>query len=138
MSTIAQRNLNNHSLGMAGLQEFGALIKRARDAKGLTQAAAGQLLGRPHTFLVRLERGENSNPPDPQTFHDLGKLLGLSPREMLESLGYLFPEAQEPGVAYVIREGDPRVEVLAMLEDASPAKLETIRQLVKVLSAQLP
>lgn len=122
---------------MAGLDEFGALIKRARLNKGLTQDEAAQLLRRPHTFLVRIENGRNSNPPDPRTFHDLGRLLDLAPREMLEALGYLDPEAHEPGVAHVIREGDPLAEIVAMLEGAGPHDLALVKQFVMVLMGSL-
>ena len=67
MSTIAQRTLNNHDWRMAGMGEYGALVKSAREQRGMTQDEVARKMGRPHTFLVRIEKGSNSNPPDPET-----------------------------------------------------------------------
>ena len=44
----------------------------------------------------------------------------------------------EPGPPWVIERDDPRAEILAMLDGASPAKLGTISQLVRVLTDTLP
>ncbi len=86
LSIVGQRI---DTLGMAGLQEFGALIKRARENLGMTGAELAIRLDRPHSFVVRIERGQNANPPDPQTFADLARILRISKGEMLMALGYL-------------------------------------------------
>jgi len=80
---------------MTGLQELGALIKSARENLGMTGAELAQRLERPHSFVVRLERGQNSNPPDPQTFSDIARELRISKEEMLRALGYLDADATE-------------------------------------------
>src|SRR5690349_3549288 len=121
MSTIAHRQLHSHHFGMSGMQEFGALVKSAREAKGLTLEEAGRRLGRPHTYLGRFENGKNSNPPDPESFRAICHLLGLSMRTLVEALGYLDPVELEPGVVYEIREGDARLPLLRALDAMTPA-----------------
>ena len=74
---------------MAGVREFGELIKNARINRGMTGAELAQQMGRSHSVIVRWERGQPSNAPDPETFWDFSEALGLSPEEMLISLGYL-------------------------------------------------
>jgi hypothetical protein len=53
-------------------------------------------LDRPHSFVVRIENGQNANPPDTQTFNDLARFLELDQARMLKALGYL---DVEPGDA---------------------------------------
>jgi transcriptional regulator with XRE-family HTH domain len=118
MSTIAQRTLNTHDWRMAGMGEYGALVKSAREQRGMTQDEVARQMGRPHTFLVRIEGGRNSNPPDPETMRAIWRTLGLSMRSQLIALGYLDPEEHEPGVAYVIREDDPRATLLSIFAKA--------------------
>ena len=116
------------------MEEFGALIRSAREKKHLTQYEAAALLGRPHTFLARIETGRNSNPPDPKTFDDLWRTLGVSKRSMLEALGYLDPEVPDAGVAYVIHDGDPRVAILDLLADETDEGIGTVAQIVGLLN----
>lgn len=89
VSTLSIHDLHTYDLGMSGMKEFGALIKRAREQRGLTQAELGARIGYTHSFVVRLERGQMTNPPTPQTMRDLERELGVSRREMLEAAGYL-------------------------------------------------
>src|SRR5690606_38556399 len=89
VSTLSIHDLHTYDLGMSGMKEFGALIKRAREQRGLTQAELGARIGYAHSFVVRLERGQMTNPPTPQTMRDLERELGVSRREMLEAAGYL-------------------------------------------------
>lgn len=76
---------------MAGVREFGDLIKNARSRRGMTGVDLAQKMGRSHSVIVRWERGQPSNAPDPETFWDFSEALGLPPEEMLEALGYLKP-----------------------------------------------
>jgi transcriptional regulator with XRE-family HTH domain len=85
--SIAAQRMNN--IDMAGMAEFGELLKRARESQGLTGVEVANRLGRPHSFVVRLERGQNANPPDPAAFDDLSRVLRISKVQMLEALGYL-------------------------------------------------
>lgn len=100
------------------MQEFGALIKRARESQGMTQEDVGRIMGRPHSFLTRYERGEPSNPPDPVMFDALSRVLEVSKRDMLIALGYLDPATPEPGIAYAVPEKTARATLLDAVRDA--------------------
>lgn len=76
-------------LNMAGMAEFGALIKRAREQRGLTGVELATRIGRQHSYIVRFERGQASNPPDTRDFHAIARELNLPASRMLEALGYL-------------------------------------------------
>lgn len=91
---------------MDGAVKFGALIKSAREAKGLTGQELSAKLGRAHSFVVRMERGQNSNPPDPLTLRDLSLYLDLTINEMLEALDYIDADAdvQDPIPTTILRE----------------------------------
>lgn len=86
--------------------KFGALVKSAREAKGLTGQELASKLGRAHSYVVRMERGQNSNPPDPLTLRDLSLYLDLTINEMLEALDYLDSDAdiQDPIPTTILRE----------------------------------
>lgn len=133
MSTIAQQTMNIQAMGMAGMAEFGALIKRAREEKGMTLEEAGRHLGRPHTYLGRIENGRNSNPPDPESFRAIWRLFDLSPRSLLIALGYLDADEAEPGIAYTVAEGTTRANLLALLRDASDADVAAVIAIVQVI-----
>jgi len=120
---------------MAGMTEFGALIRRAREQRGLTGAELAARIDRPHSFLVRIERGQNANPPDPQTFADLARALGLPTRVMLEALGYW---ADDTAGMITLSADDPLAEIVAALRAADPATVQTVRALVAVLGSQVP
>lgn len=114
-------------IDMSGMAEFGALIKRAREQRGLTVVDLGNRLGRTHTFVVRLETAKNTNPPDPQTMRDLERILGVSRRQMLEALGYLDP----PNNANVITipASDPRAAILRLLDGETDAGVRNATRL---------
>ena len=85
--------VNNRStiIGMDGMKEFGALVKSARERMGWTQMELSARLGRPNSFLARIEGGKNSYPPDPHDFHAIARELRLNKDDMLRVLGYLDP-----------------------------------------------
>ena len=84
--------VNQYHEVMSGLREFGDLIKSARIKRGMTGVDLAQKMGRSHSVIVRWERGQPSNPPDPETFWDFSKALGVPPEDMLRALGYLMPD----------------------------------------------
>jgi transcriptional regulator with XRE-family HTH domain len=99
-------------LGMAGLGEFGALIRRARERNEMTGVELAQKMGKPHSFVVRMEGGKFSNPPDPADFDAFSKALRLSKEEMLRALGYLDEAATDAGDVITVRRADPRAKLL--------------------------
>lgn len=139
MSTLSIHDLHTYDLGMSGMKEFGALIKRAREQRGLTQAELGARIGYTHSFVVRLERGQMTNPPTSQTMRDLERELGVSRRAMLEAMGYLDPPVlEEGGDTITIRPDDPRANLLARLDDATDDEIDTIKGIINVIVSHSP
>ena len=123
---------------MNEMQRFGKLIEDGMKERGLVGYQFAAMLGKQQSWLSRILNGQNANPPTPEDMRALSQTLGIPVRAMLEALGYLEPTELEPQIAYIIERDDPRAEILAMLEGASPAKLDTISQLVRVLTDALP
>lgn len=137
MSTLSIHDLHTYDLGMSGMREFGALIKRAREQRGLTQAELGARIGYTHSFVVRLERGQMTNPPTSQTMRDLERELGVSRRAMLEAMGYLDPPVlEEGGDVITIRRDDPRAELLDVVKNSSDRSVANIATIVRVIVDQ--
>jgi transcriptional regulator with XRE-family HTH domain len=118
---------------MAGMQEYGALIKSAREAKGMTIDDLSRALGRPTSFVWRIEQGKNANPPDPETTRQIWRLLSLPLRTQLIQLGYLDKEEVEPGIAYAVPEGSARAELLDALADATDEDVQTITAIARLV-----
>lgn len=122
---------------MSGMDEFGALVKSARDARGLTQEELARRLGRPHSFVVRIERGRNSNPPEPVMMDALQDALGLSRTAMLRALGYL-PESddvEEPTLS--IPRDDPRARLLEVVSAMDDATVERATNVIEAVFGDL-
>lgn len=81
---------------MAGIREFGDLIKNARVNQGITGTDLASRMERSHSQIVRWENGAPSNPPDIDIFWEFSEALGLPPEQMLEALGYLKPDSDKP------------------------------------------
>lgn len=109
---------------MAGIREFGDLIKSARVKQGMTGAELASRMERSHSQIVRWENGAPSNPPDIDIFWDFSEALGLPPEEMLIALGYLKPDSGEP------KESEALAAARAILgnRDYSQAQLKRFRQ----------
>lgn len=89
---------------MAGIREFGDLIKNARVKQGITGAELASRMDRSHSQIVRWENGSPSNPPDIDIFWDFSEALRLSPEEMLVALGYLKADADKVEEHPAVRE----------------------------------
>lgn len=79
---------------MAGIREFGDLIKNARVKQGITGSELATRMERSHSQIVRWENGSPSNPPDIDIFWEFSEALGLPPEDMLVALGYLKPDSE--------------------------------------------
>lgn len=75
------------------MAEFGSLIRRTREARGETGQHLAQRLGIAQSTLVRMEKGQLANLPDPTLFQGISSALGISPHAMLVASGYL-PEGE--------------------------------------------
>lgn len=70
-----------------GDQSLGRLIRKRRDALGLSQARLGELVGRSATTIRNWERG-NSTPSERTDAVALAAILGLDESEVLASAGF--------------------------------------------------
>ena len=60
------------------------LLSSARRDRGVTQVELARRLGRPQSYVSKVERRERR--VDPVEFHDWGVALGLSPKELFDQL----------------------------------------------------
>ena len=123
-----------HAFAMNELERFGALLKRHRDERGMTIDAVGARLGRAGTWYWRLETAQNKAYPEPDVLTELTRVLGVSRREMLISLGYISADEPEPEVAYIIREGDPRIAMLRLMDGMPENRVANITRAVALLA----
>lgn len=69
-------------------ETYRSLIDRlvsARKAKGITQANLAQKLGRPQSFVSKIEIGERRL--DVVEFIEIAHLIGEDPRDIIDALG---------------------------------------------------
>jgi len=107
-------------------EKYGALIRAAREAKGWDQDRLGREIGRDKSFVSRWELGRPTTPPEPWLVRAMWRVLGLSMRTQLEELGYLDPEAAEPGIAHAVEKGTSRAQLLDVLAGATDAEVEVV------------
>lgn len=60
-------------------------LVRARKAKGITQASLAQNLGRPQSFVSKIENGERRL--DVVEFIEIAHLIGEDPRDIIDVVG---------------------------------------------------
>lgn len=63
-------------------QEFIAFVASARKAEGVTQVELAEKLGKPQSFVSKVERGERRL--DVIEFCQVAEALGLNPAKLLE------------------------------------------------------
>lgn len=107
------------------MTRFAALVREAMDVKGLTQAALAVQLGWSQSIVSDLLRGKRSA-ITPDVLVALETALPLDRRRSLIALGYLDPDEPEPGVAYVVREDDPRAALLATVAGLADADVAAV------------
>lgn len=117
-------------------QRFGQLIREGMERRGITGKELAVQAGWSQSVVSDIVRGDRATTP-PDVARTLSAILGIPLRQMAIALGYLDPEDREPGVAHVIREGDPLAEIVAMLEGAGPHDLALVKQFVMVLMGSL-
>ena len=60
-------------------------LVRARKAKGITQASLAQNLGRPQSYVSKIENGERRL--DVVEFIEIAHIIGENPRDIIDALG---------------------------------------------------
>ncbi|WP_373964206.1 helix-turn-helix domain-containing protein [Kosakonia sacchari] len=59
-------------------------LKKARKERGITQAQLAEALGRPQSFIAKIESGERRL--DVVEFVHLARLVGLEPMDVLQKI----------------------------------------------------
>nr|WP_318383753.1 helix-turn-helix transcriptional regulator [uncultured Enterobacter sp.] len=59
-------------------------LKQARKDRGMTQAKLAEALGRPQSFIAKVENGERRL--DVVEFVHLARLLGIKPEDVLQTI----------------------------------------------------
>lgn len=60
-------------------------LKKARKERSITQAQLAEALGRPQSFIAKIENGERRL--DVVEFVHLARLVGLEPEEIVKGIG---------------------------------------------------
>ena len=108
------------------MQGYGRLIREARDALGLTQEEAGDLMGTSASTISNLER-EQHLPTIPDQVNALAIHLRVPAASLLEKMGVTTLSIPLEGRL-------PRDTVLALL-DLTPEELATLTRLAQVMPA---
>ena len=109
-----------------GMKEFGKLVREAREQLGMRSYELADAIGKQRSYVSRLEAGELKETPPPDDLRRIRRTLNVSMRSLLVSLGYVDADEPEPGIAYMIREDDPRADLLALTEGLSSQDVEAI------------
>ena len=106
---------------------FGAYIKALRTARGMTQQELCNAVGYSHRAAVsQLEKGKNDIAFD--RLPALSAALGVEPQELLQAYaGNADNDTATPAVVDAIK---------SMLNDLTPAQLEQVAAIVRVMQAQ--
>ena len=115
--------------------EFGRLLKRCREARGVSQSKLAERAGFDHSYVSRLESGART--PTRDAVDRLGEALALNQIErdaLLAAAGFL------PRDVSSLLSSEPVIgEVLDLLqdEDVPQEYRENIRQVLRLLAEQV-
>jgi transcriptional regulator with XRE-family HTH domain len=115
--------------------EFGRLLKRCREARGVSQSKLAERAGFDHSYVSRLESGART--PTRDAVDRLGEALGLNQVErdaLLAAAGFL------PRDVSSLLSSEPVIgEVLDLLQDDGVPQeyRENIRQVLRLLAEQV-
>jgi transcriptional regulator with XRE-family HTH domain len=119
----------------AKTNEFGAFLKRLREARGVSQSRLAEWAGFDHSYVSRLESGARQ--PTREAVDRLGEALGLEQVEldaMLAAAGFL------PRDVASLLSAEPVIgEVLELLQDDDVPQeyRDNIRQVLRLLAEQV-
>lgn len=114
--------------------QFGATLKRYREARRVSQSKLAERAGFDHSYVSRLESGART--PTRDAVQQLAEALGLERQqqdELLASAGFLPQEVSS------LLSGEPEItEVLALLQSSSMPEdyRQTMRQVLRVIADQ--
>jgi transcriptional regulator with XRE-family HTH domain len=81
-------------------KRFGMILRKRREALGLTVRQVSNASNVPHTTVARIERGEFSA-PRPDKLARVAAALELSPVELFAQAGYFSPDALPDFATYL-------------------------------------
>lgn len=114
--------------------QFGATLKRYREARRVSQSKLAERAGFDHSYVSRLESGART--PTRDAVQQLAEALGLERMqqdELLASAGFLPHEVSS------LLSSEPEItEVLALLQSSSMPEdyRQTMRQVLRVIADQ--
>lgn len=114
--------------------QFGATLKRYREARRVSQSKLAERAGFDHSYVSRLESGART--PTRDAVQQLAEALGLErlqQDELLASAGFLPQEVSS------LLSSEPEItEVLALLQSSSMPEdyRQTMRQVLRVIADQ--
>jgi transcriptional regulator with XRE-family HTH domain len=126
LSTVAQRSTIDGDQWSGVMQEFGRLVREARERNRITPKDLAAKLCRTDSYVSRLETGKILTPP-PEVTSVLARELGVDETRLVRLIGYLstVPEDSESPRDPSFAPSDPRSRVIAllpMLDDPANAK----------------
>lgn len=119
---------------MQAKAQFGATLKRYREARRVSQSKLAERAGFDHSYVSRLESGART--PTRDAVQQLAEALGLERQqqdELLASAGFLPQEVSS------LLSSEPEItEVLALLQSSSMPEdyRQTMRQVLRVIADQ--
>jgi transcriptional regulator with XRE-family HTH domain len=115
---------------------LGAMVREARERRGLRAIELAACLGVGQSTLSRLENDKYAEVPPPELLAAVQRELDLSEEVMLRSLGYLQRSVDEGSPATLVTDADLRVRAGALVTTmAARLSGHRLRDLVKLLEA---
>ncbi len=99
---------------MGSMQEYAHLIRSEMERQGIGGQQIADTLGIGQSMVSDIVNGKKKNPPSPEVFKGIGRILGISPVRMMESLGYLDPHGDREGEEPLNRTDIPDEVALAL------------------------
>lgn len=107
---------------IGAMNELGSYIAAMRERRGYrTQTALAEAIGKPQTFVSRIERGTAKVLPEPDDLRLIARALNVPMAELLRAAGYLDPDDDTDTIT--IPADDRRAAILDVLDGATDQEL---------------
>lgn len=126
--SIAQSR--SHNVDMNDMRRLGKLVEETMNARNMAAYELARKIGKYPSWVSRFLSGDVRNLPDVATVRAISEALRLPLPKMLEAAGYLDP-VQSPTEGYTVPAGDPRMEILLLLDGASDDEVEGVLRVLR-------
>lgn len=126
--SIAQSR--SHNVDMNDMRRLGKLVEETMNARNMAAYELARKIGKYPSWVSRFLSGDVRNLPDVATVRAISEALRLPLPKMLEAAGYLDP-VQSPTEGYTVPAGDPRLEILLLLEGQSDEDVEGVLRVLR-------